>query len=833
LNSTISGNTAKDNDNGASGFGGGAGVSLSNYASGAITIIDSSTISGNRVVGVAGGGGVFVESKDGARATISNTTISGNEAEIDGGGLMMSRASHGGSLEVLHSTITNNRADSDENATGEGGGLNRHGSVTTTVTLHHTILSGNEGWNSSTTAIEPDNILGTIDGGSSFNLLGSNNGSFSGLPATTTPLNNIHSDTPGLAALSGNGGLTATHRLLWNSIARDAGDPSYSGTLGFDQRGAAYERVFGGAIDIGAYEYNTLRITDVVLENASVSYSFAKQSWLGDSEQGGAEHRQLRPVFYGGLDRIEVHFSKPVNLDGDPLTLRYDQDEVYDAARTHTVDGLVVTWTFSSPLPDSKFAINIDVTKVRSSEEGGQSLDGEWDNSPGFNSDGHPTLDDWSDDPKFYFPSGNGIDGSTDSNRDGVSEFRFNFAILAGDYDGTGAIEVDELISGDGNGDGVIDALDAIGTVGDELPLRESDHDYYDDDVVAARDLSLWESAFGTHAGQPGYDLRVDFDSDDDVDGTDFLIWQASYASTRSAWWYGSPMVNWPASVYAIGVAPQVVNVVVSGSESQHSAFSMSSVSGSGDQLRPVPVGGADTLSLVFNNEVNIVESDLTIVGLTTGNIPRAVEFVYDILTRTATWRFENLRLTGDLYLLSLSDAVTSSDGIHLDGEWVNPASISTANPAVSDFADGSGDTNPGGVFNFVISLLPGDANLDGIVAAADSAILLNNWGITGAAFANGDFNGDGDVDGFQWPNEGDSQLLSQFWATDLRSLWILADLDSDYDVDGDDIDILVGNLGLTGALWSDGDLDGDGEVTVDDRDIAWAMYGMELDVVS
>jgi hypothetical protein len=230
---------------------------------------------------------------------------------------------------------------------------------------------------------------------------------------------------------------------------------------------------------------------------------------------------------------------------------------------------------------------------------------------------------------------------------------------------------------------------------------------------------------------------------------------------------------------------------------------------------------------------VNIVESDLTIVGLTTGNIPRAVEFVYDILTRTATWRFENLRLTGDLYLLSLSDAVTSSDGIHLDGEWVNPASISTANPAVSDFADGSGDTNPGGVFNFVISLLPGDANLDGIVAAADSAILLNNWGITGAAFANGDFNGDGDVDGFQWPNEGDSQLLSQFWATDLRSLWILADLDSDYDVDGDDIDILVGNLGLTGALWSDGDLDGDGEVTVDDRDIAWAMYGMELDVVS
>lgn len=62
--------------------------------------IDRSTIRGNL------GGGIG----SGRRLTISNSTVSGNHKAGDGGGIVLSRT---GPHVISHSTITNNRADSD------------------------------------------------------------------------------------------------------------------------------------------------------------------------------------------------------------------------------------------------------------------------------------------------------------------------------------------------------------------------------------------------------------------------------------------------------------------------------------------------------------------------------------------------------------------------------------------------------------------------------------------------------------------------------------------------------------------------------------------------
>ena len=56
-------------------------------------------------------------------------------------------------------------------------------------------------------------------------------------------------------------------------------------------------------------------------------------------------------------------------------------------------------------------------------------------------------------------------------------------------------------------------------------------------------------------------------------------------------------------------------------------------------------------------------------------------------------------------------------------------------------------------------AVLPGDANRDGMVDAADAAILAANWQIlTGATWSVGDFNGDYAV------NEVDATIMAANW---------------------------------------------------------------------
>jgi hypothetical protein len=84
-----------------------------------------------------------------------------------------------------------------------------------------------------------------------------------------------------------------------------------------------------------------------------------------------------------------------------------------------------------------------------------------------------------------------------------------------------------------------------------------------------------------------------------------------------------------------------VMNVIISGSQSVHDPFSFDTVDGSGAQLATVPVGLADTISFVFSEGVNVSAETLIVVGMRSANMPELVEFTYDPLTFTGTWRFE------------------------------------------------------------------------------------------------------------------------------------------------------------------------------------------------
>src|SRR5213075_1699501 len=59
---------------------------------------------------------------------------------------------------------------------------------------------------------------------------------------------------PVLGPLQENGGPTFTYALLPGSPAIDAGDPSFTPPPFYDQRGAGFDRVVNGRIDIGSFE---------------------------------------------------------------------------------------------------------------------------------------------------------------------------------------------------------------------------------------------------------------------------------------------------------------------------------------------------------------------------------------------------------------------------------------------------------------------------------------------------------------------------------------------------------------------------------------------------
>ncbi len=302
-NSTISGNTGNNSSGGDDSFENGVGGGIFNE--GSLTVTDS-TISGNTAnistggdesIGYGQGGGIAGFSNN-TTLSIANSTISGNVANISSGGVESYGYGRGGgiyasyvTLSITNSTISGNTANSSSgnNTTGEGFGGGIHFNRRTTLSITNSTISGNTGDSSSDGSLSigdgggifnptlsspgivnntivagnestpgvPNDVIGFV-GGTFVVISGSNNliGDASSAGGLTNGVDgNIVGADPLLGPLQNNGGPTETHQLLASSPAIDAGDNALipAGVL-FDQRGAGFDRIVNGSVDIGAFE---------------------------------------------------------------------------------------------------------------------------------------------------------------------------------------------------------------------------------------------------------------------------------------------------------------------------------------------------------------------------------------------------------------------------------------------------------------------------------------------------------------------------------------------------------------------------------------------------
>ena len=228
INSTVSNNTAAEVRPPGMGCGGGGGIKSGGES---LTLINS-TISNNQA-GVherGWGGGVHVGCN--CTAVFTNSTISGNKAVVDGGGVRVR-----GTLRLVNSTISSNAA-------GTGGGLY----VVGRLEYANTIIANNGGGNC------------VLDSSYGFNFQGEGSiGMNSNNLVETASCDADYSGDPMLGPLADNGGDTWTHALLPGSPAIDV-ISAISCPLPIDQRWMprlVVQTSPDTPCDIGAFELQT------------------------------------------------------------------------------------------------------------------------------------------------------------------------------------------------------------------------------------------------------------------------------------------------------------------------------------------------------------------------------------------------------------------------------------------------------------------------------------------------------------------------------------------------------------------------------------------------
>ncbi len=256
INSTI-------NNNQGGVYGGG----ISSVA-GSLTLINT-TVSGNSA---GNGGGIR---NNGTSIALINTTVSGNNASYAGGGIYSS----GDTFNLINSTITNNTVVDTQFVGSGGGGIY---SLSTTFFLKNTIVAGNIDNTTNGFDLLSSGLSGAIFNGNNYNLIGD----LTGAKGTIGTGTDIVNSNPGLAPLANYGGLTLTHALLAGSPAINAGNNSLilidsedidgdgdtTEQIPFDQRGTGFNRIFGGTVDIGAFEeQGTIVVISLAVSPASVT----------------------------------------------------------------------------------------------------------------------------------------------------------------------------------------------------------------------------------------------------------------------------------------------------------------------------------------------------------------------------------------------------------------------------------------------------------------------------------------------------------------------------------------------------------------------------------
>jgi hypothetical protein len=341
--STISNNTASDGggvyangtlivsassflDNSATREGGGIATNSA--------LISGSTFTSN----LAGGsGGAIIARAGGGTSAITNSTFSVNRAGQSGGAI-----SSTGSLFLRHSTVVDNVANSNGDEEGTGGAIRLGFRAPIQFEIENSIVAGNRVGDN----VNELSLGSTVTLSAHYSLIGTK----AGTNLAEAPIGSpdasgniiggvIHGVIdPMLGPLADNGGPTKTHALLPGSPAINAGDPtavaSANGVPEFDQRGEPFTRVFGGRIDIGAFEAQSL-IVDTLVDENDGDYSegdFSLREAIALANQiAGANTIEFDPSLAGGTillttgelvitDSVEI-----VGLGAEELTIDAQQ----------------------------------------------------------------------------------------------------------------------------------------------------------------------------------------------------------------------------------------------------------------------------------------------------------------------------------------------------------------------------------------------------------------------------------------------------------------------------------------------------------------------------
>ncbi len=193
------------------------------------------------------GGGLYITGATNI-PVVTNTSFHGNFAMNYGGALYLASQ-----LQAVNCTLTDNTATA-ENSMGGGVYTYTGGRFTAANTIiarnSCRTTAGNDVYLAAgaTVVSGGHNLIGNADGCAAFTGAGDLTGT------SESPLN------PRLGPLVNNGGPLLSRMPRFDSPARDAGDsaritnPPFSGPPFYDQRGASFERIYNGTVDIGAVE---------------------------------------------------------------------------------------------------------------------------------------------------------------------------------------------------------------------------------------------------------------------------------------------------------------------------------------------------------------------------------------------------------------------------------------------------------------------------------------------------------------------------------------------------------------------------------------------------
>jgi hypothetical protein len=254
----------------------GGGIASHSH-SGPVTYVTvtNSTISGNSAIN--NGGGLYAGAGAYSDITVTNSTISENTANANGGGIYSNAGSPGAAsytstVTITNSTISGNSADNGGGVYSTANSLSS--TNTSTVTVTNSTFSGNTATtagagirNSSNST--PVTIVSSIFDGSSIDNNGANsitsNGYniFTDAPTGTVATDNINITpaTINLGALANNGGTTPTMLPGGGSVAINMGAPT-------DMSAAQNHTVSEGRRDVGAAE--TVCVTTAGVLNETV-----------------------------------------------------------------------------------------------------------------------------------------------------------------------------------------------------------------------------------------------------------------------------------------------------------------------------------------------------------------------------------------------------------------------------------------------------------------------------------------------------------------------------------------------------------------------------------